>query len=116
MSAAGALFSPDDCHFDVPDCGFAEHRSDVEAPPGGEEVVMEVGAPGRFGVFVHYFDDAGQGAAEAEVIVVFDDASQPAHAATMTLDASCALWHVGDLTFPPAVFTPSTTPVGTFCP
>lgn len=115
VSAAGTLFSADDCHFDVADCGFAEHRNDFEAPPGGEEVVMETAAPGRYAVYVHYFDDAGMGAAEADVAVVFDDASQPVYRGTMMLDATCALWHVGDVTAPPAVFTPSTMPLGMLC-
>src|SRR6185295_4229126 len=75
----GRLFGPDDCHFASSPTAFgAELHDDAEAPPGGEEIVMEAPAPGTYRLYVEYYDDAGRGAANASVAVIFDDASQPA--------------------------------------
>lgn len=124
VAEGGDLFGAGDCYFEdpAPDFGAAgvaaddpELRADVEAPPGGEEIVVEVPASGVYGLYVQYFDDLGAGAAQANVEVIFDDASQPAFSATMSLPRTCSLWHVGDLTFPPAQFAPSTAPIADQC-
>jgi hypothetical protein len=123
VTEAGALFGAEDCFFDnpMPDLGVAgtiddpQLRSDVEAPPGGEEIVLEVPAPGLYRLYVHYFEEGGLGPADATVDVIFDDSSQPAFSATSSLMTTCSLWYVGDLSFPPAQFVASSAPAADLC-
>jgi hypothetical protein len=124
VGEGGALFGPDDCHFDNPRPDFGapmvaeddpELRGDVDAPPGGEEIVLEAPAPGIYALYVQVFDDLGNGASTAAVEVVFDDGSQPVFSATQSLERTCSLWHVGDFEVGPSRFTASPSPVGSQC-
>jgi hypothetical protein len=93
----------------------AELRNDEEAAPGGEEIVFESPAAGTYELWAYYFDDGGLGAASANVEVIFDDASTAVFSSTTALDQTCSLWHVGDYTYAPSAFTPSSDPVAVQC-
>ena len=117
------LWGPEDCSLGRrgPDGGAPgalddpELRRDETVPPGGEELVFAAPPDGVYALYVHYFEDRGLGPARAEVQIVFDDASAPAFLGTAELMSQCALWHVGDVSFPDRRFVPSTD-IQTMCP
>lgn len=109
----GALFGPKDCYFlnRTPDFGQLNNseddpilRNDATSSPGREELVFILPADGTYQLYLHYFDDDGSGAAEVNVEVIFNDSSLASHSGTVTLNASCDLWFLGEITFPNPMF------------
>jgi hypothetical protein len=119
------LFGATDCYFDQPqpDLGVAadsaddpELRFDDEAPPGAEDVDFVFPADGTYQLYAHYFDAAGSGPADASVSIITFDQSPPTYDATVQLDGDCALWFVGEVTFPGGIFTTGSTTPSVQCP
>lgn len=114
VPAGGALFSPVDCYFEnrSPDYGVRGDPlddprllADATGGPGSEEVVVVAPADGAYRAYAHYYDDAGQGAAEVTARVTFDDAGLPGYQEQRTLMAACDLWYIGEVVFPDRTFT-----------
>ena len=106
MQSGSALFSAQDVRYDLRVVGDFELQDDAEAGPGLEEIAAVAPAAGTWELWVQLFDDAGLGPVDATLDVVLDDAIPAAFSATETLPASCALWHVGDVSFPGGAVTP----------
>jgi archaellum component FlaG (FlaF/FlaG flagellin family) len=113
VDQAGTLFGPDDCYFlnRTPDFGVQNDssddpqlRDDSTMSPGTEELVFVLPADGSYQLYLHYFDDAGAGAAPTDLEVVFDDGSVAAFSGVVPLEASCDLWHIGEIAFPTLMF------------
>ena len=113
VDQGGTLFGPEDCYFlnRTPDFGDENNasddpllRDDATMSPGREELVFVLPADGTYQLYLHYFDDSGAGAAPTDVEVVFDDSSLAAFSGTIPLEASCDLWHIGEIEFPGLLF------------
>ena len=109
-------FSNRDCYFGNPHAQFgapgvvdddAYLTRDSTVAPGREEIYMVQPAAGSYGIYAHYFAETGAPTADVTVEVVIDDAAPVVAQEMRTLDA-CELWHVGDIRFPDATFTPAT--------
>ena len=110
----GTLFGPQDCYFlnRMPDFGVLNDntddpllRDDATGAPGTEELVFVLPSDGTYQLYLHYFDDYMLGPAPVDVEVVFNDGSASAFSETITMNAGCDLWHLGEINFPASTFT-----------
>jgi hypothetical protein len=119
-----AVFGPGDCSFenrriDVGANGLAADDcvllDDAVAPPGPEQAVIAVPAPGTWELWVHVFDAGGLAVIEATTRIVLDDAAEPVMLEARQLPGACALWHVADISFPSGAVTVVEGAVDTRC-
>jgi hypothetical protein len=121
---SGALLQAGDCGGEVrrlelddatdalDDCVLVD---DAAAGPATETLVIEQPAAGTYAVWVHAFADGGLPDAVATVALRLDD-GEPVQRLTQTLPATCAAWHVADVTFPQGTFTNLGDAVVEVCP
>ena len=89
---------------------------DAEAAPGVENIVFVAPAAGSYRVYAHYYDEAGAGPALARVTLTLNDGSFPVLDDTRTLQAGCALWHVGDVEYPGGLVSNTAAGISSLCP
>ena len=109
VPSTSELFSDQDCYFSnrSPDLGVIGStldnpvlRDDSTEAPGREEIVYVHPPVGNYDLFLHYYDDYTLGPANVTVEVVFDNASTPALSEVVTLDATCSVWRIGQISIP----------------
>lgn len=105
LESGSALFSTRDLRYDNRAVDGFSLLDDAQSGPGQEEIAGALPAAGTWELWVQLFDDAGLGAVDATLEVVLDDTLPASFTATGALPASCALWHVGDVTFPAGTVT-----------
>ncbi|MBI1946261.1 MAG: choice-of-anchor D domain-containing protein [Deltaproteobacteria bacterium] len=106
VESGSALFSARDVRYDNRAVDAFLLLDDAESGPGEEEIAGPLPAGGTWELWLQLFDDAGLGAVDATLEVVLDDTLPASFSATGALPASCALWHVSDVTFPSGTVTP----------
>ncbi|OGQ11862.1 MAG: hypothetical protein A2138_00780 [Deltaproteobacteria bacterium RBG_16_71_12] len=106
VESGSALFSGRDVRYDNRAVDGFSLLDDAERGPGQEEIAGALPAAGTWELWVQLFDDAALGAVDAALEVVLDDTLPASFSATGALPASCALWHVGDVSFPAGTVTP----------
>jgi hypothetical protein len=115
VESGSALYSARDVRFDLRTVDGFELLDDAEHGPGSEDIAGVLPASGTWEVWVVLFDDAGLGAVSASLDVILNDALPPSFTANHTLPASCAAWHVGDVSFPSGAVT-LVDATSTLCP
>lgn len=106
VESGSALFSARDVHYGNRAVDAFALLDDAERGPGMEEVAAVAPAAGTWEIWLQLFDDASLGAVSASLDVILDDTLPASFSATRSLPSSCALWHVGDVTFPGGAVTP----------
>ena len=109
VPSTSELFSDQDCYFSnrSPDLGVIGNandnpvlRDDSTEAPGREEIVYVHPPTGNYDLFLHYYDDYNLGPANVSVQVIFDNASTSALSEIVTLDSTCSVWRIGQISIP----------------